>query len=204
MRQLKSLVLVSTLPVVALFSTPAAAVSGFSGTLSGLQYTLTDLDLTDGISPSISFDVAGASLYTRGALEGATTDYGMQTTAPGQQINRADLNRFDCFLSAAFFSGQIVNPEPLFASTSGTSDVLTNGGLPDSGGAIHASSTAMSDTQTSAPPISWTTRRRPTVSRSRPAMTRYPASRVTFRHRSEAMPSIMARRRQSPNPKPGQ
>ena len=142
MNHIKPLLFVSALSGAVLFSTPAAALSNFNGLLSGFQYTLTDLDLTDGIAPSIAFDIPGASLYTNGALGGATADSGTQTTAPGEQQRRADLDDFNRFRSIAFYTGQLGNSDPLTLWPAGIAHVLTNGGLPDSGGTIHASSTA--------------------------------------------------------------
>ena len=71
-----SLIIVSKLSIASLISTSAVAGSYLNGYMSGLQFTLTDLDPSDGIAPSIGFDTASASLFTVGSLEGTTSDYG--------------------------------------------------------------------------------------------------------------------------------
>ena len=124
-----------------LHSAPASAQAFYNGYLSNLQYGLTDLNPNDGVAPSIIFEVDGQTVHTSGGLEGRTDDYGTQTTALGQQIQQAELSRFNYFRAASFFSGL----NTLVISTSGAAEGVSNGGDIDSGGYLNASSGARSD-----------------------------------------------------------
>jgi len=127
MNQLKSLVFVSSLSGAVLFSTPAAAISGFSGTVSGTVYSLMDLDPTDGIAPSIVFDFAAPTLWASSALKGAVAQSDVkQTTGAGETKTTATLSSQVFANSAVALTGDSFGAYTL--SAAGSADWFANRG----------------------------------------------------------------------------
>jgi hypothetical protein len=127
MNNLKSLVFATTLLGGALFSSPAAAISSFSGSLSNIRYTLVDWEPTDGVAPSIIFNGGSSYIDTFAGLGGLSGGVRTETTTFGARISKADLSPLNNAQSTALYPGAIGSSPPLEMSISGVADVLTNG-----------------------------------------------------------------------------